>query len=112
MVQWITDAVFPLPEQGDDGQLHEYSGDLSVGEWKFIEDPGNPGHGHGYLKCPNEVSMNMAKLAFASAVRIKDADGVEKIPFIKETTNVASPHGAEEGSQYTHFFRLPTRFPL
>ena len=103
------DAVYPSEERGGNVQLHEYTctRDLTVGEWTFIKDPGNPGYGHGHLKCRNEVSMNMAKLAFASAVRIKDGDGADGIPYMKEVTNEATV--ADEGTHYTHFFRPPIR---
>ena len=58
----------------------------------------------------NEVSMNMAKLAFASSVRVKDAAGVDRIPFMKERANEALIAAAKDYyDTYTHFFRLPTR---
>ena len=67
--------------------------------------PKNAEFGHGLLLCPNEVSMNMAKLAFASTVRVQDAAGVDRIPFMKEIANEA----VKDNLPYTHFFRLPTR---
>ena len=74
--------------------------------------PKNAEFGHGLLLCPNEVSMNMAKLAFASTVRVQDAAGVDRIPFMKEISNetlITADAAKDNHLTYTHFFRLPTR---
>ena len=54
--------------------------------------------------------MNMAKLAFATAGRVKDAAGVGRIPAMQEVVNEELITEAKEDSpSYTHFFRAPTR---
>ena len=78
-------------------------------EWKFVEDTAQPNSteqfGHGLLGCHNEISMNMAKLAFVRTVRVKDVAGEDMIPAMKEIAKEA----AKDNLPYTHFFRLPTR---
>ena len=84
--------------------------DLMVYEWEFVDEPKNSGIGHGLLLFRNEVSMNMAKLAFASVVRVKDAKGEDSIPAIQEAVKeVLITDESKDNSPYTHFFRLPTR---
>ena len=81
-----------------------------VYEWEFVDEPKNSGIGHGLLLFRNEVSMNMAKLAFASVVRVKDAKGEDSIPAIQEAVKeVLITDESKDNSPYTHFFRLPTR---
>ena len=55
--------------------------------------------------------MNMAKLAFATAGRVKDAAGVDRIPAMQEVVNeeLMIAEAKEDSPSYTHFFRAPTR---
>ena len=86
--------------------------DLYVKEWKFVPNSSTSDQiGHGLVLCPNEVTMNMAKLALATTVRVKDSDGIVRIPVMREVIDESLTKAAKDNSthNYTHFFRVPTR---
>ena len=62
-MRWVLNELLKMEKSSGEGICKHL---ISEG-WKFVEDKEDARFGHGVVLCRNELTMNMAKLAFATA---------------------------------------------